>query len=86
MMPALALAVVAASIPIGLLVAIVSRRVGAGIPAMLDLWIAAGLLRLSYTSSWSAIAGAAALIAIRKVVVAAFAQNRSQTYESSTTG
>lgn len=71
----IAFAVLAASIPVAVLVAFATRRLSAAVPVMLDLWVPAGLLRLSESGAWSAIAGAAALIAIRKVVVSALSRH-----------
>ncbi len=41
----------------------------AGLWMMLDLWMAAGLLRLASAPTWSSIGGVAALILVRKLVV-----------------
>jgi uncharacterized membrane protein len=38
------------------------------LPLALDFWLAAGLLRLSATSAWSAIVTAAAIVALRKLI------------------
>ena len=43
-------------------------RMGAGIT--MELWTAAGLLRLAGDPSWSRIATAAAIVAVRRVVLA----------------
>jgi len=68
MIDLLALAIVGASAVVAVIAAVDTERLTAGVPMMLDLWLAAGLLRLAYTDSWPTIAGAAALIAIRKLV------------------
>lgn len=68
MMTAIALVVVAGSVVLATAAALRTRNVLAGVPLMLELWIAAGLLRLTQDASWTKIAAAAALIAIRKVV------------------
>jgi hypothetical protein len=68
MMTAIALVIVAASVVLATVAAVRSRNVVAGVPLMLDLWIAAGLLRLTENTTWTKIAAAAVLIALRKVV------------------
>jgi hypothetical protein len=63
----------------GLLIAIgavlrglpVSQAASAG----LELWLAAGLLRLSYLSTWSAIALAAITVVLRRVAAQGLAGN-----------
>ncbi len=45
-----------------------TRRLRVALPMTLDLWTAAGLLRLSADRAWSAIALAAGLVAIRRLV------------------
>ena len=71
MIELLALTIVATSMLLAVVAAVRCKQLTAGIPMMLDLWIAAGLLRLTHTSSWSAIASAAALIVIRRFVARA---------------
>jgi len=51
----------------GVLVA--SRSVRAALPVLLDLLLAAGLLRLGSADTWTAIGTAAAIVALRKLVV-----------------
>jgi len=60
--------VAAAAVLIGLLVLAVTRSVRTALPVLLDLLLAAGLLRLSADLGWGAIAGAAAIVLIRKLV------------------
>lgn len=60
---------VAAAIVLGALVLARTRRIGVALPVMLDLLLAAGLLRLSATATWRAIATAAGLIVVRKLLV-----------------
>ena len=43
------------------------RRFGLALSTALELWTAAGLLRLSAQASWQALATAATLIAVRKL-------------------
>ncbi len=45
-----------------------TRSLRAALPVTLDLWTAAGLLRLTADRSWTAVAVAAALVSIRRVV------------------
>ena len=68
MTTAIALVVVGASVLLGAIAALRTRNILAPLPLMLDLWIAAGLLRLTQSTSWTKIAAAAVLIAIRKLV------------------
>jgi hypothetical protein len=77
-------AVVAALVPVVLaaallvagLVLLVTRQVATALPVLLDLLLAAGLLRLSATASWQAIASAAAIVLIRKLVTLGLAAAR----------
>jgi hypothetical protein len=46
----------------------ISGRWREALPLSLDLWTAAGLLRLTADRSWSAVATAAALVLVRRVV------------------
>ena len=69
MMTELALAIVVASIALAAFAWLRTHELRAALALMLDLWIAAGLLRLTQDASWRAIAGAAAIIGIRKLVV-----------------
>lgn len=59
----------AAGILLGGLALAATRRVQVALGILLDLLLAAGLLRLVLADRWSAIATAAALVVIRKVVV-----------------
>lgn len=56
----------------GLAVAVTAALVGPGwrpgLGAALELWLAAGLLRLSADADWATLAGAATLVAIRRLV------------------
>lgn len=56
----------------GLAVVVVATVIGpgwrAGLGAALELWLAAGLLRLSADAEWATIAGAATIVAIRRLV------------------
>lgn len=47
----------------------VLKEVRPGLGMMLDLWVAAGLLRLSTNLSWEPLASSAALIATRKLIM-----------------
>jgi hypothetical protein len=61
--------VTAAAVIIGALVFTVTRRLTTALPVFLDLLLAAGLMRLSAGSSWAALATAATVVVIRKLVV-----------------
>jgi len=59
--------VVAAGLALSALTLLSTGRIGVALPVLLDLLLAAGLLRLSATASWQAIASAAAIVLIRKL-------------------
>ena len=56
--------VVAAGLALSALTLLSTRRMTTALPVLLDLLLAAGLLRLSATASWQAIASAAAIIVV----------------------
>jgi hypothetical protein len=64
----LALLVTAAALLAGLVALVATRRPAAALPVLLDLLVAAGLLRLVGTPSWSALATAAAVILLRRLI------------------
>jgi hypothetical protein len=68
----LALLAALAGLACALLGALVGR-VRAGLGMMLDLWVAAGLLRLAGDPEWRAVLAAALLVLVRKGVTAALA-------------
>jgi hypothetical protein len=55
------------------LLGVLARRVRAGLGMMLDLWVAAGLLRLAGEPDWRAVLGAALLLLVRRGVTMALA-------------
>jgi hypothetical protein len=59
--------VIAAALAVSALTLLSTRRIATALPVLLDLLLAAGLLRLSATASWQAIASAAAIVLIRKL-------------------
>jgi hypothetical protein len=59
--------VVAAALAVSALTLLSTRRIATALPVLLDLLLAAGLLRLSATGTWQAIASAAAIVLIRKL-------------------
>ena len=65
---ALALVTVVGGVIAFAVATLVSRQWWDGLRMALDLWIAAGLLRLSGDLGWDVIAAAAAVIAIRQLV------------------
>jgi uncharacterized membrane protein len=67
-MPAVVLMVSAAGVIVGLLIVFRCRQFASAIAAALELWMAAGLLRLAVDASWVAIGSAAAIVAIRTIV------------------
>ena len=72
----------AAALVVGLLVLLDTRRLSVALPVFLDLLLAAGLLRLSADGTWGALATAAALVAVRKLVVRGLTANRSLRHRS----
>jgi hypothetical protein len=68
-----ALVVSAAGVAVAIVAAATTGAVRGGLAAMLELWMAAGLLHLSAAPSWNRIATAAVVIAVRKLVVSALA-------------
>ena len=58
---------VGAAVLLGFAAFLATRHVTVGLAVLLDLLLAAGLLRLSAAASWQALATAAALVAVRKV-------------------
>ncbi|MFD1829924.1 hypothetical protein ACFSJS_09630 [Streptomyces desertarenae] len=65
-----ALAVTAFGLVAAAVVLAVERRLMPALAVLLDFLIAAGLLRLAAEPAWDAIAAAAAVIAVRKLVTA----------------
>ena len=65
-----------AGLLLGCLVLLATGRPRPALGILLDLLLAAGLLRLSTLGTWSAIISAAALVVIRKVVVLALDNTR----------
>ena len=64
----LALLVTAAALAAGLVVLGATRRPAAALPVLLDLLVAAGLLRLVGEPSWQALATAAAILVLRRLI------------------
>ncbi len=64
-----ALLVSAAGVVTGVLVALSTRRLLDGLPVMLELLLAAGLLRLALLDSWVAIVSVALVVVVRKLAV-----------------
>lgn len=62
------LAISAAGVVAGLVALVTMRRFGLALAAALELWTAAGLLRLTADATWKPLAAAAAIIVIRKLV------------------
>lgn len=63
-----ALLVAGAAVVVALLVLVSTRDLRSAVSVVLDLLLAAGLLNLAGTTSWTALGTAAAIIAIRKMV------------------
>jgi hypothetical protein len=68
--------VVAAGLVLSALTLLATRRVTTSLPILLDLLLAAGLLRLSATASWQAIGSAAAIVVLRKLATLGIAGAR----------
>jgi hypothetical protein len=64
----LALLVTAAALAAGLVALLATRRPAAALPVFLDLLVAAGLLRLVGEPSWQALASAAAILVLRRLI------------------
>ncbi|MFC0005551.1 DUF1622 domain-containing protein [Micromonospora siamensis] len=62
------LACVAAGLLAGLTALAVTRDGRAALRVALDLWLAAGLLRLALPPSWDQLLSAAAIVAVRQLV------------------
>ena len=73
---ALAPVVVAAALVVSGLSLLVTRRIGTALPVLLDLLLAAGLLRLSATASWQAVGSAAAIVLVRKLATLGISATR----------
>lgn len=58
-----------AGVLVGACLLAVTRDLRTALPVTLDLLMAAGLLRLTAAGTWQAIATAAAIVAVRKLVV-----------------
>ena len=63
-----ALVITAVALIVAALTWVATRRWNPTIPILLELLTAAGLVRLSVTDSWQAIAAAAAIVAVRTLV------------------
>jgi hypothetical protein len=68
---AASLAVSATGVVAGLVTFARARRIGVALAVSVELWTAAGLLRLSADGTWRAVATAGAIILVRKLVGAA---------------
>ena len=64
----LALLVTAAALLAGLVALAATRRPAAALPVLLDLLLAAGLLRLVGRPGWQALATAAAIVLLRRLI------------------
>jgi hypothetical protein len=64
----LALLLTAAALLAGLVALGTTRRLAAALPVVLDLLVAAGLLRLVGEPGWPALATAAAIILVRRLI------------------
>ncbi len=73
------LACVAAGLVSGALAFAVARDVRVALHIALDLWLAAGLLRLALPSAWTQLLGAATIVAVRQLV--GLALRRPATHE-----
>jgi hypothetical protein len=71
--------VAAAGVVMAVVAGLVMGRLLAGLPLLLDLMLAAGLLRLAVATQWPALISAAAIIVIRKLVLAGLRQSRGAT-------
>ena len=67
----LPLAITAAAVVVATAIWAVTRSWSPALPVLLELLLAAGLLRLSADAGWRAIAAAALVVAVRKLVTSA---------------
>jgi hypothetical protein len=74
---ALALALAASGVLAALLAGAVTREPRAGFPMMLELWTAAGILRLLGGPAWGRIVSAAVVIVLRRIVTSSLGERRS---------
>lgn len=65
---------------VGVLAAAAARRIRAGVAPMLELWTAAGLVRLSADTTWTTIATAAIIVFVRQLVVRALGRSERLRY------
>lgn len=65
---AMALTVAAAALVAAALALVATRKPGLALSVLLDMLLAAGLLRLVGESSWQSIATAAAIVALRRLI------------------
>ncbi|MGC1211556.1 MAG: hypothetical protein WA890_09885 [Micromonospora sp.] len=72
------LACVAAGLVAGLVVLISVRDGRLALRVALDLWLAAGLLRLALPPAWDQLLSAAAIVAVRQVVGMGLASTRAE--------
>lgn len=73
---AAALLVSGAAVVAGLVALVVTREIGAALAVLLDMLLAAGLLRLSHAPTPGALATAASIILVRKLVGIGLAAGR----------
>lgn len=69
--------VAVAAVGIGTATLAATRRLDAALPVLLDLLLAAGLLRLAATDTWAGVGTAAAIIVVRRVVGSGMQLHRS---------
>jgi uncharacterized membrane protein len=69
MIAAVALGLVVVGVSLALAQALLEARLLAGIPLMLDMWLAASLLRLSQDMAWTQLAAVGAIVLVRKLVL-----------------
>ena len=74
-----ALVIAAAAVALGVLSAVTTRSGATGLAVLLDLLLAAGLLRLAVADTWTAIGTAAAVVAVRKLAGVGIAAARRST-------
>ncbi|GAB2686864.1 hypothetical protein [Thalassiella azotivora] len=77
-----AAATAAAAVLCALLVLLRTRSWRVALPVLLDLLLAAGLLRLSGAQAWPSLVGAAVVVALRHVVVQGLRANPSWSVRS----
>jgi hypothetical protein len=69
----------AGGVLVGLAVLLATKRLSLALGSALDLWTAASLARLSAEDTWRALATAATMVAVRRILSLTLGQKRRRT-------